>query len=138
MKGIRLYCATALVSLLAFCSTPSVLGLGTLKEISTPYVGYYQCKTLRIGSKDFADTLNARLEVRSDGTLTLIWRSLFGTEQTMQFAYEYDEKAQAFFLTVPDGKGKKRVCMPYEKGSITLSENLSGKAFFIEFTQGKK
>ena len=138
MKGIRLYCAAALVSLLTLFSVPSVLRLGTLKEISTPYVGFYQCKTLRIGSKDFADMLNARLEVRGDGTLSLVWRSLFGVEQTMQFPYEYDEKSQAFFLTVPDGKGEKRVRMSYEKGSITLSETLSGKAFFVEFLQNKK
>lgn len=138
MKRIRLYCATALVSLCTIFSVPSVLRLGTLKEISTPYVGYYQCETLRIGSKDYADTVNARLEVRSDGTLSLVWRSVFGVEQTMEFPYEYDEKTQAFFLTVPDGKGEKRVRMSYEKGSITLAETLSGRAFFVEFTRGKK
>ena len=135
MKRIRLYCASALVSLLTLFSAPSVLQLGTLKEISTPYVGFYQCKTLRIGSRDFADELNARLEVRSDGTLSIFWRSLFGAEQTMQFPYEYDESTQSFFLTVPDGRGEKRVRMPYEKGSITLSETLSGKAFFVEFSR---
>ena len=133
-----MYCATALVSLLTLFSVPSVLRLGTLKEISTPYVGFYQCKTLRVGNRDFADEVKARLEVRSDGTLSLAWRSFFGTEQTMQFPYEYDEKLQAFFLTVPDGKGEKRVRMQYEKGSITLSETLSGKAFFVEFSQNKK
>ena len=135
VKRIRLYCASALVSLLTIFSTPSVLQLGTLKEISTPYVGYYQCKTLRIGGKDYADEANARMEVRSDGTLSIFWRSPFGAEQTVQFPYEYDEKEQAFYLTVPNGKGERRMRLPYEKGSIILSENLSGRAFYIEFTQ---
>ncbi|MBQ2740720.1 MAG: hypothetical protein IJF39_03760 [Clostridia bacterium] len=134
MKRIRLYCASALVSLLTLFSVPNVLQLGTLKEISTPYVGYYQCETLRIGGRDYAGDVNARLEVGTE-EMTLIWKAPLIGEQRLSFPYEYDESAQSFFLTVPDGKGEKRVRMTYEKGELTLSENLSGKAFFARFSR---
>ena len=134
VKRIRLYCASALVSLLTIFSAPSVLQLGTLKEISTPYLGYYQCDTLRIGEKDFADEVNARLEV-GDKVLTLVWKLPFGGEKSRSFPYEYDEETGSFFLTVPDGRGEKRVRMSYEKGEITMRENLLGRAFFARFTR---
>ena len=134
MKSIRLRCASALVALTAAFTIPSVLRLGTLKEISTPYIGHYQCETLRIGGRDFARDVNARLEVGGE-EITLTWKAPFIGEQSLSFPYEYDEGTSSFYLNVPDGKGEKRVRLTYAKGEITLSETLSGKAFFIHFSR---
>ena len=40
MKKIKLYCASMLISAMALFASPSVLSMGTLKELAVPYVGY--------------------------------------------------------------------------------------------------
>lgn len=135
MKKIRLYCASALVSLLSIFGKVNVLSLGTLKEISTPYIGYYSCETLRIGNRDFTDESKATLELSTDGTATLRYKNMFGKEQSVEIPYTFDMEKNIITATVPDGRSEKVVQAKYEKGEIILTENLSGKAFFAKFTK---
>ncbi len=135
MKSIRLYCATALVSLLSVFGKPNVISLGTLKEISTPYVGYYTCEVLRIGNRDFTDESKATLELLTDGTATLRYKNMFGKEKSVEIPYTFDTKKNIITATVPDGRSEKVVQAKYENGEIILSENLSGKPFFAKFTR---
>ena len=138
MKKIRLYCASALVSLLSIFGNANVLSLGTLKEISTPYIGYYSCETLRIGNRDFTDESKATLELSSDGMAVLRYRNAFGKTQSLEMPYTFDSEKNIIMATVPDGASKKIVQAKYEKGGIIVSENLSGKAFFAKFTKKQK
>ena len=130
-----MHCAAALIAMTAFLSMPNVLRLGTLKEVSAPYVGFYKCETLRIGSKDFANEADARIEIDGEGQLTLTWKTLLGGEQSLTFPYEYDEKGQAFIVAVPDGKSQRKIKLSFIDGALTVSETLSGKALFAKFSR---
>lgn len=134
MKRIKLYCAATLVSLFTFLSAPSVLSLGTLKEISTPYVGEYKCKALRIGSKQFSAD-GVRLQLSADGKATLYWKTAFGKEQSQSYAYEYNEEEGTFHVSVTLGKEKKNFKIPYRGGEIEIAETLAGKAIFAKFSK---
>jgi hypothetical protein len=135
MGKIKLRCAATLIAAMALFSTPSVLRLGTLKEFSTPYVGEYRCETLRIGGIDLLKDFDVRLTLSGEGMLTLTWKNLFAKEQSTSLPYEYDDVSGMVTVTVPDGKGEKKIRFSLEAGEIILSENLSGKAFFAKFTR---
>ncbi len=130
-----MHCAAALVSLMALCAVPNVVSLGTLKEISTPYVGFYDCESLRIGNRDFTEQAEATLELTADGKAVLRYKNVFGKEQTLSFDYAYDVEKGVLTAEIPDGREKKKVHVPLEKGKIVFSENLSGKAFFAKFSR---
>lgn len=135
MKSIRLRCAATLVSMMALCAVPNVVSLGTLKEISTPYVGFYNCESLRIGNRDFTEQADATLELGADGEGKVRYKNAFGKEQTVSFTYVYDAEKGVLTAEIPDGKQKKKVHVPFEKGESVFSENLSGRAFFAKFTR---
>ena len=133
MKRIRLYCAS-LLAFVGLLAMPNVLTLGTLKEISTPYIGYYQCESLRIGGINFpADSV--RLELGSEGVATLYWKIPLGKEQSFSCSYSYDEEKGVLTMEVPEGKEKKIFKIPFKNGQIIVAESLSGKAFFAKFTR---
>ena len=135
MGKIKLRCAAALVAATALFSTPSVLQLGTLREFSAPYVGEYRCETLRIGGIDLLKDFDVRLELSGEGMMTIVWKNLFAKEQSVSVPYVLDEKSGLVTVTVPDGKGEKKIRFSLDSGEIVISENLSGKAFFAKFTR---
>ncbi len=134
MKSIKLRCATTLVALTALFSAPNVLQLGTLKQLTTPYVGYYRCETLRIGSHELLKDDDVRLQLGDDGQMTLTWENAFGKKKSMSFPYEYNEETGVLTLIVKDG-GEKRWNIPFDDGEIIISETLNGKAFFAKFSR---
>ena len=135
MGKIKLRCAAALVAAMALFSTPSVLRLGTLREFSAAYTGEYRCEILRIGNIDLLKDFDVRLDFSPEGTLCLSWKNLFSKEQSMSFPYEYDEGTGFVTVSVPEGEGVKKVRFSLEKGEVTVSETLSGRAFFAKFTR---
>ena len=135
MGKIKLRCAAALVAATALFSTPSVLRLGTLREFVTPYVGEYRCEVLRLGGLDLLKDFDVRMELSSDGVLSLRWKSFFAKEQSIAFPYEYDLQTGYVTITVPDGKLEKKLRFSLDSGEIIISETLSGKAFFAKFTR---
>lgn len=135
MKSIKLHCAAALVGLTALISAPNVLRLGTLKEFAKPFVGEYTCENLQIGDRDFTKQLEATLEIDADGTCTLRWKNVFGKEQTKSFPYEYEREKERLLLTVPEGRGEKKISLRLEKGEVLVAENLSGRALIAKFSR---
>ncbi len=129
-----MYCAAALVSLLSIFSTPSVLTLGTLKEISAPYVGEYRCTQLRIGKREFP-TDGVRLVLDGDGGAKLWWKNMLGKEQSSAYSYVYDEEEGVILVSVPVGKEEKIFKVYYENGEISIAESLTGKGFFAKFSK---
>lgn len=134
MKKVKLYCAAALVSLLTFFSTPSVLSLGTLKEVSTPYVGEYHCTQLRIGKREFP-TDGVRLVLDGDGGAKLWWKNMLGKEQSSAYSYVYDAEEGILLVGVPIGKEEKIFKIYYDKGELIVAESLTGKGFFAKFSK---
>ena len=131
---MKMYCAAALVSMMVLFSTPSVLALGTLKELSTPYVGEYRCTQLRIGKREFP-TDGVRLELSGDGEAKLWWKNALGKEQSCVYTYVYDEPSGELLVTVPIGKEEKIFKIFYESGEIIIAESLTGKGFFAKFSK---
>ena len=69
------------------------------------------------------------------GMMTIVWKNLFAREQSVSVPYALDEKSGLVTVTVPDGKGEKKIRFSLDSGEIVISENLSGKAFFAKFTR---
>jgi hypothetical protein len=76
-----------------------------------------------------------RLELDGNGRATVYWKNLRGKTQSYACAYEFNEEARMLIATVFVGKEEKNFKVPYENGEITLSETLSGKAFFAKFSK---
>ena len=135
MKSIKLRCATTFVALTALFSAPNVLQLGTLKQLTTPYIGYYRCETLRIGSHELLNGDDVRLQLGDDGQMTLTWENAFGKKKFMSFPYEYNQETGVLTLTIKEYGGEKRWDIPFNDGEIIISETLNGKAFFAKFSR---
>ena len=134
MKKVKLYCAATITSLLALFSTPSVLALGTLKEVATPYVGEYYCTQLRIGAREFP-TDGIRLALDADGGAKLWWKNVLGKEQSNSYSYVYDAEEGVLLLGVPVGKEEKNFKIYYDKGELIVAESLTGKGFLAKFSK---
>ena len=133
-SNVKLRCAAFFAACTALISAPNVLKLGTLKEISTPYVGVYRCEILRVAGIEFPCE-DVRLELGSDGELTLYWKSLFGKEQNKVCPYSYNQEKGELTVTYLDGKDERIFKIPMKNGEIVASETLSGKAFFAKFVR---
>ena len=134
MKKIKLYCASMLISAMALFASPSVLSMGTLKELAVPYVGYYRCEQLRIGNTELP-TDGVRLELSGSGEAIIYWKTALGKEQSRSYQYSYNDAEKTFYISIPIAKEQKIFKVPYQNGEVIFSETLSGKAFFAKFTK---
>ncbi len=133
-KFVRI--AVLLVSLLslfclAACETEE---MGTLKDISRPYAGVYECEKISLGGKDMTEKFQKfSIELKQDGSFEATYRTA-GREGGYGGTYAVDsEKGEITFSAKERGDGKS-FTFPYEKGKIVIDYNLFGHLLYAEFT----
>ena len=132
MKIIRL--KTSFLSVIAtlFLCCPSLTS-STLPDITKPYLGEYECQIATLGTTDYTDYFqDIRLELKSDETFILRYKTLDGRRGEENGTYKYDKNTQTVCLSSP--KGIKHCC-PLKKGVLSLSLPIGDKLLNVQFKQ---
>ncbi len=107
----------------------------TLKELSRPYTGEYQCKTLRLGDEDLLPMFESlRLGLDGNGTFELCWRDTFGGEGSFAGDYKLSEEEETITLSAVRGGRERTFVFPYEHGAVQIGLLFGGKPFYAEFS----
>ena len=135
MKTIKLRSSllVGICVLLAAFSNFFALKNSSLKEISKPYFGVYECERARFGDKDLLlNYAKLTLELQRGGVFTLHYCENNGREGEMQGRYSYDEKTQTITFQAEPLKGLKRE-FTLRKGVLTLSFPILDKQLCLIF-----
>ena len=125
------FCSMA-VFLLAGCETEN---LSSLKDISRPYTGVYECEKISLGDRDMTDKFEKlTLELKPDGTFTAAYETAEGRQGSYSGAYALDTEKGEIVLSAKQGTRTGSFTFPYEKGTIVIDRNLFGTPLHAEFS----
>lgn len=129
MKRLRIVLLFPVVFLLCACE---VQELTSLKEISRPYEGVYECETLTIGGREAKDHFELiRLELKRDGTFRLFYQTAEGAEGGYDGTYEANEEGVTF--TGRSGAFRPTFTFPFEEGKIVITYLLGDELLYCVF-----
>lgn len=108
--------------------------MGSLKDISKPYTGMYECENLSIGGRDMTDSFESvTLELKGDGKFLLQYRTAAGKEGDYEGEYTLDEERSEITFSSKMGARQKSFTFPYERGTVRIDYNLMGRLLHAEF-----
>ena len=109
--------------------------MGSLPELSKPYVGVYECEELSLGGEDMLGKFEKiQLELEYKGDFTLSYETLEGVEGEYEGEYEVSIENEEIKLSVTSSGAEKEFYFRMEKGEILLDYNLDGKLLHAVFT----
>ena len=124
----------------SLCASLLLLGgcdvteMGSLPELSKPYVGVYKCETLSLGGEDVLNKFeDIQLELEYGGDFSLSFQTLEGMEGEYEGEYEVSVEDEEIKLSVTSGGAEKQFYFRMEKGEILLDYNLGGKLLHASF-----
>lgn len=119
------------IACLLFCF-PSIKS-GSIKDITKPYLGEYECKSATLGSQEYMqDFAYIKLELLSDNTFCLHYKTKDGQKGTQSGTYVYDQEQNTITFSLGEKEEFKR-CFPLEKGALTLTFPVGTQTFRMEF-----
>ena len=122
-------------ALLTLIPNFSFVKSGSLKEISKPYLGVYECISARLGEEELlADFSYIQLELKKDGGFILYYGDKAGKKERVQGSYIYDDEKQTLTLQFMDGKCFQRA-FPLKKGRLTVSLPIGKRQLCLIFEQ---
>lgn len=131
MKLKYSFCAGLAALLLALPSC----GNGSLKDITKPYLGEYECESARIGDRELTDEFSfIRLELKRGGEFTLYYSPKNGVKGEESGTYVYDEKEQTLCLTYENNGVFKRK-FPLKNGEISVTLPIGSQTLSMKFTR---
>ncbi len=113
----------------------SALKVGSLTDITKPYLGEYECKTAMYGKKDlFEHFTNIVLELREDNTFALRFEDMKGKKREEKGTYEYDKEKNVFRFKL---RGKREIKRDFvlEKGIVSGALKLGRRTLYLQFEQ---
>lgn len=123
-------CLLILVSALCFscCANTS------LKDITKPYLGEYECKSATLGEMDMLNAFSyIKLELQADDRFLLTYKTKHGETGRQQGAYKYDGEEKSLILSMEGGAYKRS--FPIDKGTIDISLPIGGKQLYLQFSR---
>lgn len=107
----------------------------SLKDISKPYVGEYQCRKLTLAGEDELDRFEeVKLNLGYDGKFQLSYVDAEGGEDAYEGSYTlYTAQSTVKFSAETQGKEATYV-FPYERGKIVMELLMNGKLLYAEFS----
>lgn len=108
---------------------------GTLKDITKPYLGEYECESVTLGEKDYLENFAfIRLELEKGETFVLRYKTKDGQTGEEKGTYVYDDREHAICLSMgKNGEWKRKI--PIKKGKLNLSFPIGTQLFSMEFKQ---
>ena len=127
---LSVLCLMSLLFLTA-CETEE---LGSLKDVSRPYAGLYQCEKITLGGRDMTEKFEKlSLELKQDGQFELSYLTAEGNEGGYRGNYEIDSEEKEITFSARQGTRQRSFSFPYEKGAVRIDYNLFGTLLHAEF-----
>ncbi len=131
MKLKYSFCAV----LAALLFTLPACGNGSLKDITKPYLGEYECKSATLGEKDYVEDFSfIRLELKKDNEFTLSYSAKNGRKGEETGTYTYDEKEETLIITYGDFGVLKRK-FPLKNGEIYVTLPIGRQTLSLKFAR---
>ena len=106
----------------------------TLKDITKPYIGQYECKSAQLGKKDCLENFSyIRLELKDEENFILYYKEKEGKEKEIEGKYVYDKNKSVLIFS--DKKGGFKREFPLNKGMLTVSLPLGDKILILKLEQ---
>ncbi len=113
----------------------SALKVGSLTDITKPYLGEYECKSATYGKKDLLEKISCVvIELREDNTFVLRYKDKKGKqkEETGEYTYDSENKTVRF--------KKHGICeikrdLTLEKGNLYGTMKMGWNTVTIHFEQ---
>ena len=110
-------------------------GNGSLKDITKPYLGEYECKSATLGEKDYVEDFSfIRLELKKDDEFTLYYSAKNGKKGEEAGTYTYDEKEEALTITYGENGVFKRK-FPLKNGEIFITLPIGTQTLSMKFAR---
>lgn len=116
---------------MTLCSC-EVAEMGTLPELSKPYLGVYRCESISLGGEDMTEKFQSiELELGYNGSFSLSYKDERGRKGEYHGSYETDGEEITF--TALRGIKNTSFTFPMEKGKIYVDYPLGPKLLHAVF-----
>ena len=106
----------------------------TLKDVTKPYLGVYECTEVKWNREDRLDDFSyIHLELKENGKFTLYYQEKGGKKKKEEGEYTYDKAKQAVVLSGWGGKLKRE--FPLKEGVLTLNIHWGHDRLNMKFKQ---
>ncbi|MBQ7948139.1 MAG: hypothetical protein IJ284_00100 [Clostridia bacterium] len=123
-----------LVGLLSLMACFPSLKKDTLKDITKPYLGVYECTEARWNEEDCLNRFSyIHLELKGDGTFILYYCEKDGEKRKETGRYHYDKEKSALTLMGRTGMIKRE--FPLKEGVLTVNIAFGGDNLNMQFEQ---
>lgn len=119
------------LALLTLCGCDAAK-MSSLRDVTHPYAGVYECKRLVLGGRDITELCPLTVELFGDGSYSLVYRREDGDEEQRCGEYAVDLSRRE--ITFSDGAGRS-VPFAYEEGRLLVSYSLMGTLLYAELSQ---
>ena len=133
-KSLLVVLLAAFCALFLFCACEKVEDMGTLPDISKPYVGEYMLERLMIGDRDMTEHFDeAKLSLTYDGKFKLTYQETDG--QSGEYGGDYSVSTEREEITFSSKAGLRAVSrtFPIKNGAIFIDLRLGPKLLHAEF-----
>lgn len=111
--------------------------MGSLQDLSKPYVGVYECDRLLLGGQDaLRDFAYLRLELGYGGDFRFSYETLSGGKSEWEGTYTVDLSKEEIAMTAKSPAGTLSRTFRMENGSVLFDGNFAGRSFFASFVMG--
>lgn len=105
----------------------------SLKEITNPHLGIYECKQAELSGKDYLEYFDyIHLELKPEGEFLLHYREKDGESKEETGKYEYDRETGTLTIL---GKGTFQREFSLKEGILTISVPLGAQTLTLTFEQ---
>ena len=129
----KLFCLAALCFTLVCACGCSVKDMGTLSDLTKPYAGLYECKTITLGGRELKEDFSKLLlELKSNGTYVFSYEGINGERNKQTGEYSASDREGKITFTPKEQKYPRTYSM--QKGVIYINHIYGGKHLHAEFT----
>ena len=113
----------------------SACGNSTLKDVTKPYLGEYECKSATLGETEYVDDFSfIRLELKQNGEFTLYYSHKNGKNGEESGSYLYDKNEKTITLTYGEVGVLKRK-FPLKNGEIYVTLPIGSQTLSMKFAR---
>jgi hypothetical protein len=114
----------------------SVATKDELKEITRPYLGFYECKKLFFGKKNILKQFKyITVELTAGGEMVLRYKLKSGKKGESRCNYAYDEKSGKIAVTSEKGLMGLSCDVTLQKGKMTVFSRFGNKNLVMQLEQ---
>ena len=107
----------------------------SLKDITKPYLGVYECHEAKLGEEDCLQNFDyIRLELKRKGLFVLSYQTKGGESKEEKGRYEYEKETQSIIFQAEAMPFIKRQ-FPLKEGKLIIIVSLGGKNLKMRFEQ---